>query len=340
MTATPPSSAKGPAPESTISRKKEKIWGVSARHMVAWPGTSSVFGRGFFRRFRKLGARAGLFLGFLAAGTAIFLFGLAGTVGPYKEGLRESGQPTFFYGAMAFGIVFILVALRMLQVALADKEGRRDLPPKKERKDPWTWDHPWSQDWMQPDYGAHVGDTLLGRVVFFAMVALFNAAWLTGEGFVYFLLVVIDLFALLVLYDTLRKGFLSVRFRTPVVIWEKIPVFPGNPLEGRIAFPRDMRATGPARLSLRCVRDQQISAGGPANQQPVAVYRETREIPLPGEPGEPLDVLSFSFKVPGDMPGTNLVRNAPVYWQVVVSVPVAGPDLEVAFLAPIYQKNR
>ncbi|HEX5716680.1 MAG TPA: hypothetical protein VF179_11025, partial [Thermoanaerobaculia bacterium] len=335
MTVIPSSSEAGPAPESTVSRKKERLWGVTSRGMVPWPGTSSVFGRGFFRRFRKLGTMAWLFLGFLAVGTAIFLFGLAGTVGPYKEGLRENGQPTFFYGAMAFGIVFILMALRMLQVALADK-GRRELPPRKERKAPWTWDHPWSQDWMRPDYGKHVGDTLLGRVVFFAMVALFNAAWLTGEGFVYLILIVLDLFALVVLYVTLRTAFQSVRYRTPVVIWEKIPVFTGNLLQGRIAFPRDMRAMGPTRLSLRCVRDEQVSEGGPANQQPVAIYRETQEIPLPGEPGEPLDALSFSFKVPDDLPGTNLVKKEPIYWQVVVRVPVAGPDLEVAFLAPVY----
>ena len=78
---------------------------------------------------------------------------------------------------------------------------------------------------------------------------------------------------------------------------------------------------------------------GRANLQPVAIYRETREIPLPGDPGEPLDILSFSFKTPADLPGTNLMKENPVYWQVVVNVPVAGPDLEVAFLAPIYKKT-
>ncbi|HVG09565.1 MAG TPA: hypothetical protein VNM67_17825 [Thermoanaerobaculia bacterium] len=340
MTPPPPDEeVTAPAPESTISREKEKLWVTPSRGMIAWPGTSLVFGRGFFRRFRKLGTRAWLFLGFLTIGMAIFLVGLAGTIGPFKEGLSDSGQPTTFHGAMAVGIVLILMALRMLQVALADT-GRSELPPNKERKAPWTWDYPWSKDWMRPDYGEHVGDTLLGRVMFFAMVALANAAWLTGEGCIHAILVVLDLVALLVLYNTLHRAFQSVRFRTPVVIWEEIPVFPGNLLQGRIAFPRDLRAMGPTRLSLRCVRDEKVSEGGPANHQPCAIYQEIRKIPLPGEPGEPLDVLSFSFKVPGDMPGTNLVKNEPVYWQVVLSVPVSGPDLEAAFLAPIYQRNR
>jgi hypothetical protein len=295
-----------------------------------------VFGRSFFRRFRGLGWVAGLFLIFLAVGTAIFLLGLAGTIGPYKEALRENNVPRTFLGAMAFGTVFILVTLRMLQVALAG-EGGPERPPRKERKEPWTWDHPWSTSWMAPD-GVHGGGSVLGRVAFFAMVALFNAAWSSGEPFLYFILAFLDLIALLVLYDTVRKVYQSVRFRTPVVVWETIPVFPGNPLRGRIAFPRDMRATGPTRLALRCVRDEQVSPG-PANQQPFAIYRETREVPLPGDPGEPLDILSFSFDVPRDLPGTNLMKNEPVYWQVVVGVPVAGPDLEVAFLAPVYQKR-
>ena len=188
---------------------------------------------------------------------------------------------------------------------------------------------------MLPD-GEHFESSLLGKVTFFAFVALCNTLWFAGEPFFYIFLTFLDLIALAVLAGILRKAFQSVRFRRPVVIWEEIPVHPGGALKGRIAFPRDVRATGPARLTLRCVREQR---DGAEDNDVFAVYRETREIPLPGEPGEPLDVLSFSFQVPRDLPGTSLVKKEPIYWQVVAEVPVAGPDLEVAFLAPVYQKR-
>ena len=192
---------------------------------------------------------------------------------------------------------------------------------------------------MTPE-GDDVDSSMLGTVTFFAVVALFNALWLTGETFFYIFLTLLDLLALYVLYRLLRKGVQSVRFRTPVVIWEEIPVYPGSPLQGRVAFPRDVRAMGPTRLTLRCVRENQRPESEASPYPEVnAVYRETYEVPLPGEPGEPLDILSFSFKVPRDQPGTALLNNEPVYWQLVVAVPVAGPDLEVAFLAPIYQKR-
>jgi hypothetical protein len=38
-------------------------------------------------------------------------------------------------------------------------------------------------------------------------------------------------------------------------------------------------------------------------------------------------------------PATSLMKHEPTYWQLVVAVPVAVPDLEVAFLAPIHQQR-
>ncbi|MEA2561092.1 MAG: hypothetical protein QOH06_2596 [Acidobacteriota bacterium] len=330
MHATPPppeeGTEEGPAGH-TVSREKVKL-AIAARAAIVSPGAGSVFGRGLFRRLRGLGKASLVYLALLAIGVAVFLFGLDGnTAGPYKI-------------AMACGAVFFLLVLRALQVDLNRRRERPGRPRQKEaKKEPWTWDYPWSTSWMTPE-GDDVDSSLLGTVSFLAVVALCNALWLTGMTFFYIFLTLLDLLALYVLYRLLRKGVQSVRFRTPVVIWEEIPVYPGSPLQGRVAFPRDVRAMGPTRLTLRCVSESRRSRSdaGPYLDA-YAVYRETYEVPLPGEPGEPLDVLSFSFKVPQDQPGTALLNNEPVYWHLVVAVPVAGPDLEVAFLAPIYQKR-
>ena len=336
MTVNPSSPEEAPAPPaSTVSREKVELR-ILPRNSIQGSRRRPVFGRGFFRRFVSLGGAALVYLALLGIGAALFLFGLAGTAGPYEEALRGRLTPRGYLYAMGIGVVFFLLVLRALQVDLNRRWKGPERPRDKgERKEPWNWDYPWSTSWMAPD-GEIVDVSTLGLVTFFAFVALSNALWLSGEPFFYVFLAFLDLLALAILAGVLRKLFQAVRFRRPVVIWEEIPVHPGGALKGRIAFPRDVRATGPARLTLRCVREQR---DGAEDNDVFAVYRETREIPLPGEPGEPLDVLSFSFQVPRDLPGTSLVKKEPIYWQVVAEVPVAGPDLEVAFLAPVYQKR-
>jgi hypothetical protein len=323
MDSTSPSAQEeGPAPESrTVSREKVLL-GIPSRAAMAPPG-GSVSGRGLLLRLADLGGSLVVYLALMAAGIGIFLFGVSG--------------PRIRVIVASCGAVFFLLVLRALQVELYRRRERpRGSREKGSKKEPWTWDHPWSTSWMQPE-GRHLHNSLLGAVTFFAFVAVCNFLWLSGETFFYIFVTLLDLLALYVLYRILRKGFLSLRYRTPVVIWEEIPVYPGNLLQGRIAFPRDMRAMGPTRLTLRCLVESW--ADDQLQTDVHAIYRETREVPLPGEPGEPLDVLSFSFKVPRDLPGTSLTKREPIYWHLVVNVPVAGPDLEVAFLAPIYQRR-
>src|ERR1044071_10154115 len=107
-----------PSPPPPVPHEKERVI-APPRSAVPAPGAGPVFGRRFFRLFRESGTGC-FFLVFLAVGSAVFLFGLAGTIGPYREGLRENGDPRFFLAAMAFGTVFCLVTLRMMQVALTE----------------------------------------------------------------------------------------------------------------------------------------------------------------------------------------------------------------------------
>lgn len=336
----PPADDTVPPGSPTVTREKQRLM-APPRSAVPVPGSGSVFGRGFFRRLRE--SQAGCFLlVFLAVGGGLFLFGVAGTVGPYKEGLRENGDPRFFLGAMGFGTVFFLVALRMLQVALAGVTYKTK--KKGSRSEPWTWDYPWRQDWMPPDYTGGGSGTVLGRVAFLALIGLFNVAWLSGSWLFRGIILLFDLFALLIVYDALQKLYQWLRFRKPVVIWETLPAFLGESLRGRIAFARGVRAAAPPQLTLRCVRDEWVdttSGDTPGRElQPHAVYRETREIPLPGAPGEPLDFVDFAFELPRGLPGTDLTKEQAVYWQVHVIVPLLGPDLETVFLAPVYPKSR
>jgi hypothetical protein len=336
LTPPPPSS---PAPGKPPG--KQAIF-APPRSAVPLPGSGSVFGRGFFRRLRESGGGAFLLV-FIAAGGAIFLFGLAGTVGPYKEGLRANGDPRFFLAAMAFGTVFVLMAARMLQVALtgAEQESRRK-GLKGDKSAPWTWDYPWKPRGMPPDYTSATGGSILGRIAFFAFLGLLNVALAAPSWLMRGIVLLIDLFGLVILLDSLRALVQWLRFRQPVVAWKTFPAFLGERLEATVRFPRALHVNGPARATLRCVQDEwtaRPAAEGESPQrqlEPYAIHTEEHEVPVPA--GR-LDRLDLVLDVPNGFPGTNLMKEEAVYWQLLLQVPTPGPDFEAVFLVPVYRKG-
>jgi hypothetical protein len=318
---------------------KERLF-APPRSAVPAPGSGSVFGRDFFHNLRASGFGGCFLLLFMSIGAGLFFFGAAGTFGPYKEGVRGTNDPRTFLGMMAMGTVFFLVALRMLQIVLTGERNERR--GKGDAKEPWTWDHPWSTEWMKPDYSGSGAGTVLGRVAFLALLGLFNVAWMSGMLLFKIIIVIFDLFGLLILYDSLQKVLTWIRVRQPVVIWPRVPAFLGERLEGRIAFARRVAAQGPAKVTLRRIEDDWVErpaasdgSGGGRELQPFAVYQQEQEVPLSGDS----DVLDFGFDIPRNQPGTDLAKEEAVYWQVLVSIPVLGPDIEAVFLAPVYRKR-
>lgn len=194
---------------------------------------------------------------------------------------------------------------------------------------------------MKPDYTGSGAGTVLGRVAFLALLGIFNVAWASDSLLFKIIISIFDLFGLLILYDSVQKIVQWIRVRHPVVIWSKVPAFLGERLEGRIAFARRVAAQGPAKLTLRRVEDDWVDrpasddSGGTRELQPFAVYEQKQEFPLSGDS----DVVDFAFNLPRGCPGTDLAKEEAVYWQILVSVPVVGPDLEAVFLAPVYQKR-
>jgi len=327
-------------PAPVVSRTKERIV-APPRSAVPVPGEGRAFGRGFVAGLRREPAGCFLIL-FSGVGVALFALGLAGTVGPYRASLRESGDPRFFLAAMGFGTVFFLVPLRMLQVVLTGgvNEARQERAHGPADR-PWEWDYPWRPAGMRPDYTSDGGGTVLGRVAFLAFIALFNVALGSPSWLLKGIVLVLDLLGLLVLYDSFVKALQWARFREPSVAWGTFPAFLGGPLAATVRFPRRLRPTGAAKATLRCVRDewrQRETAEGEVERQlePQALYTEARELPLP--PGAPLASLDVAFDVPDDLAGTDLQEPEATYWQLLVQVPVAGPDLETVFLAPVYRR--
>lgn len=320
-----------------MESRERKLLRAPPREAVPVPGAPAAFGRGFWQRYRK--SRSGCLTLFLAVGAGLFLFGLANIVGPYAAAERE--DPLRFLGAMAFGVVFILVALRMLQVQLIGAEHRRRRGRGASHWKPWTSDHPWQPEGMDPDYAAPGGGHVLGTVAILSVLALFNLALASSSYVFRAVILLFDLFGLLILLDAVLKLWQSLRRARPRLRWTTFPAFLGERLEGVFTTERPLAATGPVRATLRCVRDEwteRENSDGETERDllPWVLYTRSLEVPAEGR----IMQVPFAFDVPADLPGTDLMRKEPVYWQVVVEVPLSGPDFDAVFLAPVYERRR
>lgn len=319
------------------TRERESLM-APPRAAMPVPGESAGFGRGLWGRLREARESVAFFMVFLTVGTAIFLFGLAGTFGPWKEGLRANGDPRFFLAMMAFGAVFGLVALRMLQIVLTGAgHSLRQRSKPVDRSQPWTTDYPWRPEGMKPEYTGSAGGSFLGRIAIFGLFGLFNMVFIEPSPWLLRGIVLLfDAFGLLLLYDTAVQVMNRVRFALPRVRWTTFPAFTGGRLEGSVHSRRRLRPEGPVRATLRCVQDELTSSRGDGqrNLEPFILYKQVVEIPA-GEGA--LQSIPFAFDVPPDLPGTNLGAEKATYWQVGVEVPVTGPNFDSVFLAPVYE---
>ncbi len=312
------------------------------RSAVPVAGQRSAFGRGVLGRLRRTEAVGCFLIFFMLIGAGIGLFGLAGTVGPYRDALREGNEPGTFLGAMGFGLVCVLVALRILQIALTgiqhDDRLRR---ASSKGASPWKTDYPWRPEGMDPDY-TNSGGSGLGVIALLGFLGFFNIGLGSDSLLLKAIILALDLFGLLILIDALLKLWQRVRHRRPRVRWTTFPAYLGSRLEGVVEFARPLAAKGPALATLRCVQDEEVvrvdSEDGreTVTEEPFIVYTQIREVPA-GDGA--LRSLPFAFDVPSDVPGTDLARELPTYWQVTVQVPLTGPDFDTLFLAPVYKRR-
>ena len=318
------------------SRERKAVF-APPRNAQSLPDEGGGGGAAWLDAIRNGGWFLLLFMGF---GLSFLLFGVAGTFGPYRDTLRENGDPRFFYAAMAIGTLFALIALRMLQV-VATGSGhalRRKKNPAKPGK-PWTGDYPWKPAGQDPDGAGNIGGMILGRVAFLGFIAFFNIAWTSGQLAFRIAIVVIDLFALLIVYDSLQKVWQGLRYARPRILWLTFPAFTGSRLEASFRSRRRLHATGPVRVTLRCVEDSWVERpnNSPSQLEPIQIYQQVTEIPLTDDQAW-IDSVRIDLAIPADLPGTDLSKEEAVYWQLLVQVPVLGPDFEAVFLAPVYRK--
>jgi hypothetical protein len=211
--------------------------------------------------------------------------------------------------------------------------------PSVDPRQPWTTDHPWKPQGMNPDYAEDPGGSVRIRGAILAAIALLNLALLASKGtFVVLLVLALDLAGLLILFDSILKIWQWFRHPRVRMRWTSFPAFLGGRLEGTLVVRPGQHVLSTIKVRLRCVRDERVEHRNQDGTtisalEPYIHYEQSFEI-LP--PGETLDELALGFDLPPDAPSTDLGSGEPTYWQVALRIPVTGPDIEVVFLAPVY----
>ena len=224
------------------------------------------------------------------------------------------------------------------RAALKGLQSRNRQPVDPSR--PWTSDHDWRPERMQPDGARDSRQDVLKRVALLAGIALFNLAFLSPYLALKIVAGLADLGGLLILFDWALKLGHWLRHPRTWMRWTTFPAFIGDRLEGAVSIRPKQHVMSSIQVRLRCVQDERVehaTENGPISYlEPYVLYEQSFET-LP--PGETLRELPLAFDLPPDLPGTDLDPENATYWQVALRIPVPGPDIEAVFLAPVYARR-
>ena len=285
-------------------------------------------------------------LPFLGAGIAVIVL--------FSHRIDAGDRKTLF--PLLFGAVFALAGLLVTTLGVKTIIGKSGAPAPRTVA-PWTSDNDWATAGAIPDGSEGGFRAVFGRLVFFLFIGFLNILWtvhMDGGARVILSLVLglFDLVAFIVLYDTLRKMVQTIRVGTPRLAWRSFPSFTGGRFEAVFQTTRAMRPTGPPQVTLRRIEQRLNDASadadgaddfsrGPAAAAAMRAYEAWSAVQtLPAFAQGTMTSFPIAMEVPAGQPGTDLSKDECTYWQLAVSVPVLGPDLEAVFLVPIYERPK
>ncbi len=268
----------------------------------------------------------------------------------FSHRVDMADRKTFF--PLLFGGVFALAGFFVTTLGIKTIL-RKSGAPAPRNGAPWTSDNDWDAAGAIPDGSEGAVRAVLGRLVFFVFVGFLNMLWTVHSVIVSLVLGLFDFVAILLVYDALRKMVQAVRVGTPRLAWRTFPSFTGGRFEAVFQTTRAMRPTGPPQVTLRRIEQRLNDASGDANdpdggddvpRRPASVaemrvYEAWSAVQtLPAFAQGTMTSFPIAMEVPADQPGTDLSKDQCTYWQLAVSVPVVGPDLQAVFLVPIYER--
>lgn len=267
---------------------------------------------------------------FVAVGTLVVVL--------FSRQLMAGDKKTWL--PLVLGVIFGLAGLLVFRMGVSAVFGKA-CAARPAGREPWTNDNDWDPRGALPDNPTGTTASIFGRLLFLLLIGLFNVLWTirmawTARLIVTIFLGVFDLIALAILYGSVQKIVQKLRVGTVRLTWQRFPFFTGGRFEAVFHSRRAMRPTGPPGVSLR--RVEQRPGGSGTGLQALEAWSATKTLAALG--AEPLTSFPIAMDIPAEEPGTDLSQAESTYWQLLVSVPVTGPDFEAVFLVPIYAPRR
>jgi hypothetical protein len=205
----------------------------------------------------------------------------------------------------------------------------------------WRLERDWPDDGIGDAVAAR-GWRLLGIVACIALVlAPFHmlVPLVHGESGVwvlYLVLALFDLAAVVMTAAALRTLGRCLRYGKTRVRLGELPALTGRDMIVTFEAARALRGRSDLRADLLCIREEMNArAGGESASRVHAVlYEEARRFTTDSS-----GWAKLAFRVPPDAPGTSLLRESYVYWELVVTTTSPDDDYEGVFLLPVYRRS-
>lgn len=165
-----------------------------------------------------------------------------------------------------------------------------------------------------------------------------------GAVFMWFMVGIGALCVLIYALVFVKKVIGAVRYGAPRVVYETIPVRPGEMLAGRVLCPRGFGALEKVTITLRFVEEkyEDVPRVGKKPKSVVRVYGTTSDVWVIEDvrgalgAGGGAGVLPVSFVVPGDALETCARERPARFWDLEVRGKARGVDFLHRFLVPVY----
>lgn len=273
---------------------------------------------------------------FLVSGTTITGIGLA------FISYDQSKIHVPLWVVVMFGLIFVAAGYYLAAVTLLTVK-RRALAKRVAPSLAWRYDFHWSRTGITDETVQTIGKTIFSLTVIGFFLIPFHAVFLFDSDSgtmdnVWVAYVVLGLFdALLiggliyVIYFVLRR----LRFGKTKVLFGNFPFFIGENLDVSFEGSRKLANISQLDVTLRCVEEAFEARGSGRNRSMELVgyqiYHDQRKHATDTE-----GRASFSFPLPAEIPGTQLIESPPIYWELVVRAVLPGVDYEGVFLMPVY----
>lgn len=204
-------------------------------------------------------------------------------------------------------------------------------------------DFAWNPGGYAPPRWARARKALLGSAFFTVFLSIFNWwAWAVPDSPwpVKVVVVLFDLVLALVWWKTALTIGRCAKFGGSRLVFQKFPYRLDDAIAVRWIPPRGITRAEKGRFVFRCVEEYYEERGSGKDRNRWLVHdelcAETQSFDTPHDfpSGRPVELR---LALPTDARPTNLTSERPVYWELEVSLTLAGLDFEEWYLVPVYE---